>query len=272
MSTPHINLNKLKTIIVQAAKSELLPHFANIAHSCKTDNSIVTAADIATQKNITQHLKESWPDIPLLGEEMTPTEQKQQLNSDEEAVWCLDPLDGTSNFAAGIPYFAISLALLCNDKAILGIVYDPIRDEYFQAQDLNNDLSVTLNDQALNIITNERTVKNAMAIVDLKRLQPQLAARIATAQPFASQRNFGASALDWCWLAAERCHIYLHGNQNIWDYAAGELIFRAAGGYSSTLQGEKVFKQVLEKRSVVAAIDKKLFKEWFQYLENALFK
>lgn len=267
MTIPHINTDKLKKIIVQAAKSELLPHFANIAHTSKSDNSIVTAADIATQENITHHLKETWPDIPLLGEEMSPAEQEQQLNSDE-AVWCLDPLDGTSNFAAGIPYFAISLALLCNGKAILGIVYDPIRDEYFQAQDLNNDLSVTLNDEPLNIQASDRTLKSAMAIIDLKRLQPQLAARIATEQPFASQRNFGASALDWCWLAAERCHIYLHGNQNIWDYAAGELIFRATGGYSSTLQGEKVFKQILQKRSAVAAIDKKLFKEWFQWLEN----
>ena len=268
---PHINTKKLKTIIVQAAKSELLPYFANIAHTSKTDNSIVTAADIATQENITQQLKQNWPDIPLLGEEMSPAEQEQQLNSDK-AVWCLDPLDGTSNFAAGIPYFAISLALLCNGKAILGVVYDPVRDEYFQAQDLNALLNVTLNDQPLEIKTTHRTLKSAMAIVDLKRLQPSLAARIATEQPFASQRNFGASALDWCWLATKRSHVYLHGNQNIWDYAAGELIFRLAGGYSSTLQGEQVFKQALEKRSVVAAIDEKLFNQWFHWIKNSLVK
>jgi len=267
MTIPHINTDKLKTIIVQAAKSELLPYFANIAHTSKTDNSIVTAADIAAQENITHHLKENWPDIPLLGEEMSPAEQEHQLSTDE-AVWCLDPLDGTSNFATGIPYFAISLALLCNDKAILGIVYDPIRDEYFQAQDLNNDLSVTLNDQPLKVQASARTLKSAMAIIDLKRLTKDMAASVASEPPYASQRNFGASALDWCWLAVNRCHIYLHGNQNIWDYAAGELIFRAAGGYSSTLQGEKVFKQILEKRSVVAAIDEKLFNEWFQWLEN----
>ena len=267
MAIPNIETDKLKKIIVQAAKSELLPYFANIAHTSKTDNSIVTAADIAAQKNITQQLKENWPNIPLLGEEMSPAEQEQRLNSDE-AVWCLDPLDGTSNFAAGIPYFAISLALLCNGKTILGVVYDPIRDEYFQAHDINNDLSVTLNDHLLNLLASERTLKSAMAIIDLKRLTKDMAARVASEPPYASQRNFGASALDWCWLAASRSHIYLHGNQNIWDYAAGELIFRAAGGHSATLDGEKVFKQVLEKRSVVAGVDEKLFVEWSNWLKN----
>lgn len=267
MTQPAINLKTIKEIIVSVANNELTPRFANVTQHSKKDNSIVTEADIAVQKSITQQLKENWPDIPLLGEEMSQEEQIQRLNS-TAPIWCLDPLDGTSNFAAGIPYFAISLALISEGKTILGIVYDPSRDDYFQAQDINCEISATLNDRPLKILNNEYSLNTSMAIVDFKRLTKKTAARVACEPPFSSQRNFGASALDWCWLAAGRSHIYLHGNQNIWDYAAGELIFRAAGGYSATLEGEGVFKQVLEKRSVVAAVNKSLFDEWASWLKD----
>lgn len=267
MTQPDINLKLVKKIIIDVANKELIPRFAKVSHHNKADNSIVTEADIAAQKSITQQLKENWPDIPLLGEEMSPQEQAQRLSS-KEPVWCLDPLDGTSNFATGIPYYAISLALIANGKTTLGIVYDPSRDEYFQAQDINNEVSASLNGQPLKLVASEYTLNTAMAIIDLKRLAKKTAARVASEPPYASQRNFGASALDWCWLATARSHIYLHGNQNIWDYAAGELIFRATGGYSATLDGENVFKQVLEKRSVVAAVNKSLFDEWTKWLKG----
>lgn len=267
MSLANIDTQLLKDIIIAVANKELMPHFANVSYQSKNDNSIVTKADIAAQESIRRQLKENWPDIPLMGEEMSTEEQALILNS-KKSIWCLDPLDGTSNFAAGIPYFAISLALICNGKTLLGVVYDPSRDEYFQAQNDNDRLSVSLNGKNLAPLSSSNTLKNAMAIIDLKRLTKNIAARVASEPPYASQRNFGASALDWCWLAVKRSHIYLHGNQNIWDYAAGELIFRAAGGVSSTLDGEPVFIQQLKKRSVVAAINKTLFDKWYKWLKE----
>lgn len=263
---PIIDTDTLKNIIIDVAKKELLPRFANVSQSCKADNSIVTEADICAQKSIASQLHNHWPDIPLLGEEMS-TEEQTKILASNKTFWCLDPLDGTSNFAAGIPYFAISLALIHQGEAIIGIVYDPIKNEYFCAiKDKNKQLSATLNNTPLAKLKSAITLSNAIAIVDLKRLSPDSASRIASQPPYASQRNFGASALDWCWLAASRSHVYLHGNQNIWDYAAGELIFRAVGGKSVTLEGDAVFKQQLQKRSVVAAISHDLFYEWKQWL------
>lgn len=267
MNYIQIDYEQLKQIIVNVAKKELLPRFANVSHIQKADKSIVTEADIETQKSLVQQLKEHWPDIPLLGEEMSAEEQEDLLKSDQ-AIWCLDPLDGTTNFATGVPYFAVSLALICNGKTQLGAVYDPMRDEYFfAATEQDNTLSATLNGQPLKLPNNKIELVNAVALVDLKRLSKALATRVAVEPPFASQRNFGASALDWCWMAASRSHVYLHGNQNIWDYAAGELIFRAAGGLSETLKGEPVFNHALEKRSVVAAIEPSVFKEWTQWVK-----
>lgn len=73
--------------------------------------------------------------------------------------------------------------------------------------------------------------------------------------------------MDWCWLAAGRTHIYLHGKQNIWDYAAGLLVFNEVGGNACTLQGEPVFDFSLKARSAVAAMDKQLFIGWCDYLK-----
>ena len=84
--------------------------------------------------------------------------------------------------------------------------------------------------------------------IDFKRLDGPLATRLATEIPYASQRSFGSVALDWCWLAAGRCHIYLHGRSHLWDYAAGELILAEAGGYSCTLDGEPVSLTLTEFR------------------------
>ncbi len=69
-----------------------------------------------------------------------------------------------------------------------------------------------------------------MAGVDLKRLDRKLAAELAARPPYSSQRNFGSSALDWCFVAAGRFDVYLHGGQKLWDYAAGALILEEAGG------------------------------------------
>jgi len=261
-----INIKKLIQIVSSVAKHELLPRFAKVHHQFKNDGSIVTEADVITQKRLSEQLLQHWPETVLLGEEMSIEEQATILSSDNP-VWCLDPLDGTSNFAAGIPYFAVSLSLMSKGMVVLGLVYDPIRDECFFAQDNTGaEVLAYLNDKPLVRKNTSVSLSQSIAIVDFKRLSNALATRIVTERPFASQRNFGASALDWCWLAAGRGHVYLHGKQNLWDYAAGELIFRSSNGISSTLNGEAVFMKTLEKRSVVAAVNSDLFSEWSSWL------
>ena len=265
---PFLNIDpaQIQSVIRQIAQQELLPRFTRIKHSHKADGSIVTEADIAAQTSICKALTDAFPASVVLGEEMTAEEQAMLLASDQP-VWCIDPLDGTSNFAAGIPYFAISLALIEHGEVTLGIVYDPMRDECFTAQkSKGQEIKVDLNGDILINTQDDISLKNATAIVDFKRLTNELASRIVTERPFASQRNFGASALDWCWLATGRGHVYLHGNQNLWDYAAGEMIFRASGGYASTLQGEKIYKNALIKRSVVAGINQSLYTQWANWL------
>ena len=88
----------------------------------------------------------------------------------------------------------------------------------------------------------DHPLRRAIACIDFKRLDRALAARLVAEPPFGSQRNFGSSCLEWCWLADGRFHIYPHGGQKLWDYAAASLVLSEAGGYAMTLDGEPVFK------------------------------
>ncbi len=256
-------VKQLEKIIRQAADAELLPRFRQIEHALKSDDSIVTEADYAMQHKLTAELKLSWPEIPLLGEEMTQAEQEYLMNQNQSELWILDPLDGTRNFAAGIPCFAVSLALLVNGTVKLGIIYDPIRQESFSAI---ADHGAWLNGESLNQRNNKLPLSQCIAQIDFKRLPKEMAARIASAPPYASQRSFGSGALDWCWVAAGRVHLYLHGAQKLWDYSAGQLILREAGGQCCTLENEMVFQGKLASRSVIATLDPQHFEQWQSYI------
>lgn len=254
---------ELQQIIREAAKQELLPRFQQIGHSLKSDGSIVTEADLAMQHRMIDVLQQRGPQIPVLGEEMTPEQQQQLLDNSEEGLWLLDPLDGTSNYAAGIPYFCVSLALMRKGEVELAIIYDPLRDETFSAE---KGKGAWFDDDVLVAPKASRPLKQGIALIDLKRLTPELAAKVASQPPYSSQRNLGSGALDWCYVATGRVDVYLHGGQKLWDYAAGQLILAEAGGYSSTLQGERVLVNRLGQRSVVAAADGDNFGEWLYFV------
>jgi len=259
-------LTDLRRLVRDAARTELLPRFSDVTRHVKTDGSLVTTADHAMQRRLQQELAEHWPAYALLGEEMGNDEQERLTRVAADGLWCLDPLDGTSNFAAGIPFFAVSLALLVEGRPALGLVYDPVRDECFSAA---RGQGARLNDVPLaSPAAVADDLRRAIACVDFKRLDRALAARLAAGPPYGSQRNFGSSSLEWCWLADGRFHLYLHGGQKLWDYAAGNLILTEAGGTAATLAGEAVFRLGLASRSVVAARDSRLFSSWQTWLRE----
>jgi len=258
------DLAELSGIIRDIARRELLPRFSCKTGNRKSDGSLVTEADLIVQNALTDALQSRWPDYAILGEEMTETEQQQALGKRQQGVWCIDPLDGTSNFASGVPYYAISVALVLGNEVTLGIVYDPSRDECFAAKRHHG---AWLNGDPLASCTLAEPLSKGIALIDLKRLSGELAARLAATPPYKSQRSFGAVALDWCWLADGRCHVYLHGKQKLWDYAAGSLVLLEAGGQAITLGGEPVFAPSLTPRSAAAALDPNVFEQWIEWLQ-----
>lgn len=258
-------LQQVQHIVREAARAELLPRFTRAAREFKADGSIVTEADIAMQARVHAALAQAGLLMGgLLGEEMSAEEQQRLLADTSRGIWLLDPLDGTSNYAAGIPCFSVSLALVRDGVVSLGLVYDPVRDECFTAV---AGQGACLNGERLHPKAAGVPLSRSIAMVDFKRLPRHLAQRIAEQSPYASQRNFGSAVLDWCWLAAGRGHVYLHGGQKLWDFAAASLILAEAGGHAVTLEGESVFRPALVSRSVAAALDREMFEAWRGWLE-----
>ena len=258
-----IDLVHIKNIVNSASKAELLPRFNNVKYQYKTDGSIVTEADLAMQNRLGSALQKAYPSIALLGEEMSVKEQKQIVLSKQ--FWCLDPVDGSSNFAAGFPYFAVSLALIENGQVTLGIVYDPVRDECFSAQ-LNQ--GATLNNEPLRSRSFNLPLDRAVTLVDFKCLSSKLATQLVINRPYASQRSLGSIALELCWIASGRAHLYLHKNQQLWDYAAALLILNEVGAYTCTLAGKPLTANTLTPCSTIASLDEKLFSDWCAYLQE----
>ena len=260
-------LNKIEDLAIRVSNNFVLPNFSSVRAVHKSDGSLVTDIDIQAQVELSQQLVKL-ADFPVLGEEMTMLEQQAIIDAESSNYWCIDPIDGTSNFVYGVPYWCVSIALIIEGRMKYGVVYDPNRNECFSASDSS---ATTINGKPLTINRNVQVteLKHCLGMIDFKRLQPDVAQKLASAPPYRSQRSFGASALDLCWIAAQRCHLYLHGNQKIWDHAAGLLIlYQAAAAQAETFQGEAVFQNNLQPKSVIAASSELLMKKWKSYFQD----
>ena len=260
-----IDFENLTAEIKQAVDTLIQTYGQSAKVYAKFDGSLVTDLDRQLQQGLCDLLARRYPKIEFLGEEMTQ-EAQHAVITQAPAYWCLDPLDGTSNFVHGIPFWAVSLALVRNTRVEYAVVIDPLRNECFSAV-LGQ--GAWLNANRLRYAPLAPPLRDCIVGVDFKRLTPELSCYLVSNPPYRSQRNFGSCALEWCWIAKNRIQAYLHGGMKFWDYAAGLLILSEAGGHSSTLEGEPVFAPTLPKRSVVAAANEALWHEWRDYLNLA---
>ena len=270
----HIHPNGPETgaviaLLRHVARTEILPRFRHTQASAKADGSLVTEADLACQAAIQAGIAELFPGVPLLGEEMSAAEQ-EALIAGGGPVWVLDPLDGTSNFACGFPGFAISLTLMEDGQASFGAILDPLRDECFSA---HRGAGARLNDAPMHPYAPGTALTDCVACMDFKRVPPERVPSLLRKGGFRSQRNLGAVALEWCWIAAGRYQLYLHGGQKLWDYAAGRLIASEAGVPSRLYRPfgtEPAEGLDLGPRLAVAAATPALLDQWLTFIDLPL--
>lgn len=259
-------MSPLLAAVIEAARAvgrtEVMPRYLKVAHARKDDGSLFTEADLAAQQALIARLQAIAP-YPVLGEEMDDASHHRLWAEGNDGLWCVDPIDGTTNFVSGLPFFATSIALLKHGRPVLGVVYDPQADECFYAEAGSG---AYLDGDRLPLKTPPAKLGRCIAGVDFKRIPRSLASRLAADHPYSSQRNLGASTLDWCYLAAGRFYVYLHGGQKLWDYAAGALILEEAGGRLSRLDGAEFWQGDPWTRSVLAAITPELFEQWQSWL------
>jgi myo-inositol-1(or 4)-monophosphatase len=257
----------LKAVIAAVklvAAEEIMPRYMKVAHQHKIDGSLCSEADIASQEALTRKLQ-AIVNVPVIGEEMSAEQQMALWADGMRDVWCIDPIDGTSNFLRGLPYFAVSVALIRGGKSVLGVVHAPVGDETFAAE---SGRGTFLNGTKLVGRNVASELSGALANVDMKRLDSKLVAQLAVNPPYSSQRNFGASSLDWCYTAAGRYDVYLHGGQKLWDYAAGSLVMQEAGGMACCLEFDDFSQGDVWQRSVIAALNPHLFDQWKTWIRN----
>ncbi len=252
------SVHALESLVREIARDVILPRYLKTARNRKSDGSLFTEADLESQRRFAQVLPELMAG-PVLGEEMTGPEQARLWSAGRSGMWCIDPIDGTTNFANGIPFFAVSIAYLVEQETQFGVVYNPVTDESFYAA---KGAGAFLNGVELPLRPASGRLLDAVAGVDFKRVSRHLGDELAVRPPYFSQRNFGSSALEWCFVAAGRLDIYLHGGQMLWDYAAGRLILSEAGGEAAALDGGSLMAGPAVKRGVIAAANPTLFTEW----------
>lgn len=258
-------IDQIAALLREIAKDEILPRFLQVGHTRKEDGSLLTDADLACQARLVSALPGILP-YPVLGEEMDEVKQDHLWQTQRDGLWVVDPIDGTTNFINGLPHFAISVALMQQGRSTLGVIYNPLTNELFSA---STGGGAMLNQQPLPLKQAHNPMCDAIAGIDIKYLRSvKLIARINSVAPFGTLRSMGSSTLDWCFLAAGRYDIYLHGGQRLWDYAAGALILEEAGGKIATLQQEDFWSDTPWKRSVIAALTPAMFGQWHQWVRN----
>jgi myo-inositol-1(or 4)-monophosphatase len=191
--------------------------------SKSTPTDLVSEADHAAEKLIRDRLAAARPDDGVLGEEGGDRAGTSGLH------WIVDPLDGTVNFLFGVPQWAVSVACEDADGALVGVVYDPLRDELFAAE---RDGAPTLNGAPIAASTR---VDMATALVgtgfgydaEIRRAQAAVVARLLP--DVRDIRRLGSAAIDLAWTACGRLDAYYEHGLNAWDLAAGRLICERAG-------------------------------------------
>lgn len=256
------------------ARTEVLARFrlldARSSGRLKPDGTLLSDADEAAQAALAARLR-AIADLPFLGEEMSAQEQARAWSGGGR-LWCVDPVDGTTNFLQGLPSFAVSVALIEEGRSTLGVVYNPVSDELFAAQ-LGR--GATFNGERIVQPPSKSVLARAVVGIDPKYLPRMLALNLASDPPYYSMRNWGAGSLDWCYLALGRFDAYLHGGQKLWDYAAGALIHAEASGEQSgsstqaTFEEDEFLSADPWTRSIIAANGQTLFREWRAWVRTA---
>lgn len=254
----------LESLVREVAREVILPRYLKSARNHKADGSLFTEADLESQARFEIELPKLLPGA-VLGEEMSREEQARLWAANKKGLWCIDPIDGTTNFANGIPFFAVSIAYLVDHEPRFGVVYNPVTDESFYAA---KGAGAFLNGYELPLRPATERLGDAVAGIDFKRISHHLGDELAVRPPYYSQRNFGSSALEWCFVAAGRLDVYLHGGQMLWDYAAGQLILSEAGGQAAALDGGSLMAGPAVKRGVIAAATPTLFTEWRNWVSG----
>jgi myo-inositol-1(or 4)-monophosphatase len=218
--------------IAREAGGLIMEHFhRHVKIEYKGDVDLVTVADRQSEALIRERIARHFPAHDVMGEEGT------RIETGSEYKWYVDPLDGTTNFAHGYPVFCVSLAVEFRGTRIVGVIYDPTRDELFVAEKGNG---ARLNEQPIQVSSTTRLAECLVATgfpSHKRHKNPNIYFYHQLTLRSHGVRRAGSAALDLCNVAAGRFDGFWEFNLNPWDTAAGVLIVEEAGGRVTDFSG-----------------------------------
>jgi myo-inositol-1(or 4)-monophosphatase len=218
--------------IAREAGALLMGYFQqHVKVEYKGDADLVTVADRNSEALIRERILKQWPTHDVLGEEQGLVDRGSDYR------WYVDPLDGTTNFAHGYPVFCVSMALEYKGRLIVGLVYDPTRDELFTAEQGSG---AYLNHQRISVSKTSRLAESLVATgfpSHKRHKNPNIFFYHQITLRTHGVRRAGSAALDLCCVACGRFDGFWEFNLNSWDTAAGVLIVEEAGGKVTDFSG-----------------------------------
>lgn len=190
----------------------------------KGKGNLVTEVDTLSEKLVLELLRDEFPDCDILSEESVCSTPIAGY------TWVIDPLDGTNNYVFGIPFFSVNIALVNNDDILLGVTYDPIREELFWAE---KGCGAYLNYSSINV-SETSLLEDSLVGLDLGYSSEQGKKMLGITNKLWGRvhclRIMGSAALGLAYVACGRITIYLHRYVYPWDIASGLLLINEAGG------------------------------------------
>jgi myo-inositol-1(or 4)-monophosphatase len=195
-------------------------------------NNLVTEVDHASEKLIMDIIQKEFPDHFILSEEVG------EIKMDSAYKWIIDPIDGTVNYANGIPICCVSIGIEHEGKMIMGAVYNPFMQEFFFAE---KGTGAFLNDQPIRVSSKEQVLESCLVTgfpyTYLESPNGPLEVFGRLIKKGIPVRRLGSAAIDLCWVAAGRFDGFYEHKLNAWDSAAGFLLVEEAGGKVTDFEG-----------------------------------
>ena len=217
----------------------------------KSPNDFVTDIDKAAEQSIIDVLHQAYPEHAFLGEESGAS---ANLHDENENVWIIDPLDGTTNFIHGFPQYCVSIALQQRGQITQAVVYDPVHNDLFTA---TKGAGAYLNDKRLRVTRRDKLadalIGTGFPFREMSGLEQYIEMFRVMTPRCAGLRRPGSAALDLAYVAAGRLDGFFEKGLKPWDMAAGSLLITESGGIMGTFKGDSDY---LYKGDVLAGTPK----------------
>lgn len=227
--------------------------------SKKSKHEIVTPADYAAEEIIIDAIKANFPHHNILSEEAGEVEGQE-----EDFLWVVDPLDGTTNFSIHNPFFAVSIGVFFKQHPVLAFVYAPMIDELYEAE---KGKGATLNGKKIRVSEQDKVGDSRLAFCHgHRKWHLTRTTKIFSKLKLASRtlRQFGSASLETAFVACGRLEALMIPGVNVWDIAAGVLLVREAGGKVTDFEGKP---WNLDSADILAS-NGKIHQEVLKYLEQ----